>query len=112
VAGKTGTTNGTTNAWFIGVTPDWVAGVWVGFDQPRPILPDGTATGGRVAAPIWAEVMKRAPAVRTAWAVPDTSAVPPPVPPPVAPVLSTAAGVAPFRSDTSSADLSDSLVVQ
>ncbi|HKT59004.1 MAG TPA: PBP1A family penicillin-binding protein [Gemmatimonadales bacterium] len=78
VAGKTGTTNGTFNAWFIGVTPDYVAGVWVGFDRPRPILPDGSATGGRIAAPIWAEVMKRIPAGRSAWpaspeSVPDLS---------------------------------------
>lgn len=67
VAGKTGTTNGTTNAWFVGVTPDYVAGVWIGFDQPRAILPDGSATGGRMAAPIWAEIMKRIPRMRTQW---------------------------------------------
>jgi penicillin-binding protein 1A len=70
VAGKTGTTNGTTNAWFIGVTPDYVAGVWVGFDRPRAILPDGSATGGRVAAPIWAEVMRSFPRVRREWSPP------------------------------------------
>ncbi len=67
VAGKTGTTNGTTNAWFIGMTPDYLAGVWVGFDQPRPILPDTSATGGRIAAPIWAEIMKIAPHRREQW---------------------------------------------
>jgi penicillin-binding protein 1A len=67
VAGKTGTTNGTTNAWFVGLTPDYVAGVWVGFDRPQAILPDGSATGGRVAAPIWAEVMKQMPRLRAQW---------------------------------------------
>ena len=72
VAGKTGTTNGTTNALFVGLTPSYVAGVWVGFDRPRAILPDGSATGGRIAAPIWAEVMKRLPRVRDRWAEPPT----------------------------------------
>lgn len=87
VAGKTGTTNGTTNTWFLGVTPDYAAGVWVGFDQPRAILPDSNATGGRVAAPIWAAIMKRAPVRRTEWPVaaePDTlpASIAPPVEPP------------------------------
>src|SRR5437868_1600086 len=37
VAGKTGTTNEGTDAWFIGLTPDLVAGVWIGFDKPTSI---------------------------------------------------------------------------
>ncbi|MDQ3555213.1 MAG: PBP1A family penicillin-binding protein, partial [Gemmatimonadota bacterium] len=37
-AGKTGTTNGATDVWFIGYTPELVAGVWMGFDQPRTIV--------------------------------------------------------------------------
>jgi len=49
--GKTGTTNGPTNVWFVGGTPDVVAGVYVGYDQPRPL--GGWAQGGRVSAPIW-----------------------------------------------------------
>jgi penicillin-binding protein 1A len=57
-AGKTGTTNGSKDVWFVGMTPDLVAGVWLGFDQPRTILPN--ATGGGLAAPVWAEVMKAA----------------------------------------------------
>ena len=57
------------------MTPDYVAGVWVGFDRPRAILPNGSATGGRVAAPIWAEVMKRAPSERGVWAVPTDTGV-------------------------------------
>ena len=54
--GKTGTTNGPTNVWFVGGTPDVVAGVYLGYDQPRPL--GGYAQGGRIAAPIfkqWAQ---------------------------------------------------------
>ncbi len=56
-AGKTGTTNDGTDAWFVGYTPDVVAAVWVGFDERRPIV--ARATGGRVAAPVWARLMMR-----------------------------------------------------
>ena len=52
VAGKTGTTNNGTDVWFIGYTPTLVAGVWFGYDSPRPIAPN--ASGGRLAAPAWA----------------------------------------------------------
>jgi len=51
VAGKTGTTNDTKDAWFIGFTPSLVAGVWVGFDQERSL--GRQEVGGRAAAPIW-----------------------------------------------------------
>jgi penicillin-binding protein 1A len=57
-AGKTGTTNDFRDAWFIGFTPDLVAGVWVGFDSERSL--NEAATGGRVAAPIWARFMEQA----------------------------------------------------
>jgi 1A family penicillin-binding protein len=57
VAGKTGTTDDVTDVWFVGMTPDIVAGVWLGFDKPRPILP-GQA-GGTLAAPIFAEAIGR-----------------------------------------------------
>ena len=56
VAGKTGTSNDQMDAWFIGYTPSWVCGVWVGFDQKRQIGPK--ETGGVVSAPIWLEFMK------------------------------------------------------
>jgi penicillin-binding protein 1A len=56
-AGKTGTTNDGTDTWFVGYTPNLVAGIWLGFDQPRPIVED--ATGGQLAAPIWARVVER-----------------------------------------------------
>jgi penicillin-binding protein 1A len=49
--GKTGTTSGPTNVWFIGGSPDLVAGVYMGFDQPRPM--GGYAQGGTLAAPIF-----------------------------------------------------------
>src|SRR5215210_7738818 len=55
--GKTGTTSGPTNVWFVGGTPDVVAGVYLGYDQPRSL--GGYAQGGRIAAPIfkqWAKV--------------------------------------------------------
>jgi penicillin-binding protein 1A len=58
VAGKTGTTNDLSDAWFIGFTPDLAAGVWVGYDQLRPLGP--AETGGRAAAPIWTSFMKGA----------------------------------------------------
>jgi penicillin-binding protein 1A len=49
--GKTGTTSGPTNVWFVGGTPDIVAGVYLGYDQPRSL--GGYAQGGRISAPIW-----------------------------------------------------------
>ncbi len=57
-AGKTGTTNDYVDAWFVGFTPKLVAGVWVGFDQPRPIVANGY--GGELAAPLWGDFMKAA----------------------------------------------------
>lgn len=57
-AGKTGTTNRFVDAWFVGFTPKLVAGVWVGFDQPRTIVKNGFA--GQLAVPLWARFMMRA----------------------------------------------------
>ncbi|MEM9427967.1 MAG: PBP1A family penicillin-binding protein [Pseudomonadota bacterium] len=56
-AGKTGTTNSARDAWFIGFTADYVAGVWLGYDDNRPLT--GT-TGGGLPADIWRETMIRA----------------------------------------------------
>jgi penicillin-binding protein 1A len=56
-AGKTGTTNEGADAWFVGYTSEVVAGVWVGFDERRPIV--RSATGGRLAAPVWTRMMLR-----------------------------------------------------
>ena len=58
LAGKTGTTNEYINAWFIGGAPNLVTGVYVGFDDRRP-LGDGE-TGARAALPIWIQFMKEA----------------------------------------------------
>jgi penicillin-binding protein 1A len=57
-AGKTGTTNDLRDAWFIGFTPQLIAGVWVGFDQEKPL--GYKETGGRAAAPIWLYYMEKA----------------------------------------------------
>jgi 1A family penicillin-binding protein len=59
--GKTGTTDGYHDAWFVGFSTSLVAAVWVGFDQPAPIGPDAYAA--RIAVPIWGEFMKRAAAI-------------------------------------------------
>jgi penicillin-binding protein 1A len=71
-AGKTGTTNDSKDVWFVGMTPDMVAGVWLGFDQPKTITP--SASGGQMAAPVWAEMMKAAYAKRAqpgGWSPPS-----------------------------------------
>jgi 1A family penicillin-binding protein len=54
-AGKTGTTNGFDDTWFVGYTPHLVTGVWVGFDQPQTILRNGFA--GDIAVPLWTRFM-------------------------------------------------------
>ncbi|MDQ3245853.1 MAG: PBP1A family penicillin-binding protein [Pseudomonadota bacterium] len=56
--GKTGTTSGPTNVWFVGGTPDIVAGVYLGYDQPRSM--GGYAQGGRIAAPIFKQFAQAA----------------------------------------------------
>jgi penicillin-binding protein 1A len=62
-AGKTGTTNDTRDAWFIGYTPEHITGIWVGFDDERSI--GDNETGSRAASPIWvaymAQMMKNQP---------------------------------------------------
>lgn len=70
-AGKTGTTDDFTDAWFIGYTPQLATGVWVGYDIKKS-MGDGE-TGGRVAAPIWSAFMKSALAGRESreFKVPD-----------------------------------------
>ena len=73
VAGKTGTTNNATDVWFVGYTPTLVAGVWFGYDTPRPIAPH--ASGGHLAAPAWADFYM------SGWREPASSAdawTPPP----------------------------------
>jgi penicillin-binding protein 1A len=57
-AGKTGTTNDVRDAWFIGFTPDLIAGVWVGFDNQKPL--GKKETGAKAASPIWLNFMQAA----------------------------------------------------
>jgi penicillin-binding protein 1A len=56
-AGKTGTTNNYADAWFVGFTPQLVAGVWVGFDDQRIKFTGWYGQGGKAAAPIWGKMM-------------------------------------------------------
>jgi membrane carboxypeptidase/penicillin-binding protein len=69
--GKTGTTNDYNNVWYMGFTNDLVAGVWMGFDQLKPIM--GNAQGGLLAAPAYTqfmlEIYQRRP-VPSGWAEP------------------------------------------
>ena len=58
LAGKTGTTNEGRDVWFMGFSPDLVAGVYLGFDQPRSL--GEKATGGRYSAPIFRDFMMEA----------------------------------------------------
>ena len=70
IAGKTGTTNDFKDAWFMGFSPDLVAGVYVGYDTPRSL---GTETGAKAAGPIFrffmADVLKDKPKVN--FRIPD-----------------------------------------
>ncbi len=58
LAGKTGTTNDEKDAWFVGFSPDLAVGVFVGYDNPRPM--GHGETGGKIAAPIFADFMRQA----------------------------------------------------
>ena len=58
LAGKTGTTNESKDAWFIGFTPDLVVGVYIGFDQPQPL--GKKETGSSVALPVFTSCMEEA----------------------------------------------------
>lgn len=70
-AGKTGTTNDLHDAWFLGYTPEYVTGVWVGFDEGAPLGKD--ETGSRAASPIWLGFMQEILADKPvrAFAVPE-----------------------------------------
>lgn len=58
-AGKTGTTNDYADAWFVGLTPQLAAGVWVGFDDMRIKFTGWYGQGGKAAAPIWGRMMQK-----------------------------------------------------
>jgi penicillin-binding protein 1A len=57
VAGKTGTTNDLKDAWFVGYTPRYITGTWVGFDKEKKL--GKNETGSKAASPIWLGFMKR-----------------------------------------------------
>ena len=58
IAGKTGTSNKVRDAWFVGFTPELVTGVWVGYDDLRPL--GSKESGANTALPIWIDIMKQA----------------------------------------------------
>lgn len=58
--GKTGTSNDSRDTWFIGFSKNFVIGVWVGYDYPRPL--GGSATGGSIALPIFRGILEKAEA--------------------------------------------------
>ncbi|MGB0084252.1 MAG: penicillin-binding protein 1A [Rhodomicrobiaceae bacterium] len=66
LAGKTGTTNDEKDAWFVGFSPDLVAGVFIGFDTPKPM--GKGETGGGIASPVFRDFMR--------WALADKPAIP------------------------------------
>lgn len=67
-AGKTGTTDDVRDAWFVGATPDLVAGVWIGYDMPGPTVRG--ASGGVLAAPVWGRWMAGLDPPPVTWPVP------------------------------------------
>jgi len=58
VAGKTGTTNDFTDAWFVGFSPTMTCGVWVGYDEKKSL--GAKETGAHAALPIWMNFMTTA----------------------------------------------------
>jgi len=75
LAGKTGTTNAYTDAWFIGFSPEYCIGVWTGYDDPSRSL-GGGATGAAVALPIWIDIVKQIDAMKLRTTKPDFDAPP------------------------------------
>ncbi|HSJ16427.1 MAG TPA: PBP1A family penicillin-binding protein [Longimicrobiales bacterium] len=72
VAGKTGTTNNATDAWFVGYTPELVGTIWIGYDEPSAL--GSAATGGGLAAPVWGRMMRAVERERGAggeWRMPS-----------------------------------------
>lgn len=75
IAGKTGTTNDNKDLWFVGMTPEVVAAVWVGFDKPKMVQRVGAAS--TLAAPIWGQMIGRYYAGRSTsgWPAPPDGLV-------------------------------------
>ena len=75
LAGKTGTTNDFTDAWFVGFSPSLTAGVWIGYDEKKTLGPK--ETGARAALPVWMQFMSAALAGKD----PGQFQLPPDLPP-------------------------------
>jgi len=75
-AGKTGTTQNWRDAWFMGFTPDWLCGVWIGNDDNTPM---NKVTGGAIPAEIWRKMMllahQGAPVRDFTWLPPEAPPV-------------------------------------
>jgi penicillin-binding protein 1A len=56
IAGKTGTSNDARDTWFVGLTPDYAIGVWIGYDDNRSL---GREAGGTTAVPVYVDIMKQ-----------------------------------------------------
>ena len=67
-AGKTGTSNNAVDAWFVGYTADIVGTIWLGFDEPKAIVPRGKA--GELVAPMWGRIMQRWKRDQADWTPP------------------------------------------
>ena len=80
LAGKTGTTNDFSDAWFVGFSPSITCGVWVGFDEKSRSL-GNKETGAMTALPIWIDFMKAAIQGKDKETFPGETAVPSPTPP-------------------------------
>jgi penicillin-binding protein 1A len=68
IAGKTGTSNDAKDTWFIGLTPDYAIGVWIGYDDPRAM---GKETGGSTAVPVFVDLAKAMKLPRKQFARPS-----------------------------------------
>jgi len=84
LAGKTGTTNDFTDAWFVGFSPTLTCGVWMGFDEKRTL--GAKESGGHAALPLWIEFMKAALEGKDQGQFPSAPATAPPA---VAPQIDT-----------------------
>lgn len=103
VAGKTGTTNSARDAWFIGFTSDYVAAVWMGYDDNRPLK---GVTGGGLPADIWRETMSRVYAGQSAAQLPMIR----PAAPPTAKTQGTTSAVGNTRRPTNNRPQEDGLL--
>ena len=99
VAGKTGTTQAARDAWFLGFTADYVAGVWMGYDDNTPL---SGVTGGGLPAEIWQEVMMRVHADMPARDLPmiGPASLPPRNPTPAPAPAPTPTRATPPRGDS------------